>query len=183
MQLDLFGATREEATQDTAPPVLAQEGTWRPPEALAFDAALRSGSLINVVAILNKLKTEAAAKVLLASGFAVTTMKDRAQLMKELMAAVRLKVTGSELHEHRRQGQQPQQTALDVPESGTLINNIDNTQDPAGSHDHGSTLQTRAVRGDDGPQDRGRSPSRIAGRWVGRIEWSRCWWRTSTWAS
>lgn len=158
MQLDLFGATREEATQDTAPPVLAQEGTWRPPEALAFDAAMRSGSLINVVAILNKLKTEAAAKVLLASGFAVSTMKDRAQLMKDvqpqLMAAVRLKMTGSELHEHQRQGQ-PQQIALDTSESGTLINNIDNTQDLAGNRDHGSTIQTRAVWGNDGPQDRG----------------------------
>ena len=94
MQLDMFGATPEEASQPAAPPVLSQDGGWRTPEVQAFDAALRSGSLANVVAILNKLKTEAAAKVLLASGLSIGAMHDRARLMKEvqsqLLAASRL---------------------------------------------------------------------------------------------
>ncbi|HIH2745180.1 TPA: Eco57I restriction-modification methylase domain-containing protein [Burkholderia lata] len=158
MQLDLFGATREEATQETAPPIITNAGAWRHPETEAFDAALRTGSLINVVAILNKLKTEAAAKVLLASGFAITTMKDRAQLMKDvqaqLVAAVRLKMTGHELRDHREKQQAEQATAREALESGTLINNSQGPQEATENHDHGSTLQTRAVRGDDGPQNR-----------------------------
>lgn len=157
MQLDLFGATREEATQETAPPIITNAGAWRHPETEAFDAALRTGSLINVVAILNKLKTDAAAKVLLASGFAVTTMKDRAQLMKDvqpqLMAAVRLKMTGHELHDHRK-AQIDRATAQEAWESGTLINNSQEPHEATENQDHGSTLQTRAVRGDDGPQNR-----------------------------
>ena len=157
MQLDMFGATGVEATRDASPPVLAADASWRSPEALAFEAALRSGSLVNVVAILNKLKTEAAAKVLLLSGFGVTTMKDRVKLMKDvqrdLIAAARLGMTGHDLAEQQRSAQQ-QAIAPDSFGSGTLINAHIRQQEATENDDHGSTLQTRAVRRDDGTENR-----------------------------
>lgn len=162
MQLDMFGATQETATRDASPPVLMANTQRRSPETIAFEAALRSGSLVSVVAILNGLKTAAAAKILLEAGFSVTTMKDRARLMKDvqrdLVAAARLKLTGHGLREQQRQEQVAQIFSQPV-QSATLINNSIQ-HNTSTEQDDGRTLQTRAVRGDDGTPDRDHGDNR-----------------------
>ncbi len=100
MQLDLFGATENTAIHQSAPPVMS-DGAWRPPEALAFDSALRRGELGDAINILNSLKVNAAARVLLSSGFAMGSMSNRASMMadvqSDLVAAARQGLTGTEL--------------------------------------------------------------------------------------
>ena len=64
MQLDMFGATDDTAINTAAPPVIAG-GRWVQPESLAFNNALKNGSLSDAVAILNVLKAPAAGLVLL----------------------------------------------------------------------------------------------------------------------
>lgn len=148
MQLDLFGATAAEATQPSAPPVQTQQSVWRTPESLALDAACRAGSLIQVIAILNKLKVDAAAAALLASGFSVSTMKDRAQLMKDiqpqLVAAVRSRMTGFEWRAAREARpavvETPAPAVNNDQNSGTLFNNFASEQKPKEHDDHASTV-------------------------------------------
>ncbi len=107
MQLDMFGATEATATREAAPPVIAG-GAWVPPEALAFDAALRRGSLGDAIGILNQLKVNVAARVLLASGFAVGDTSNRAKMIagvqSEIVAAARMRLTGSELRAVKSNG-------------------------------------------------------------------------------
>lgn len=106
MQLDMFGATDKSAIQDSAPPVLTASGAWVPPEAVALNAALTSGSLVDAIAILNQLKGQTLARVLLASGFSVSS-GNRAAVIKvvqsDLVAATRLRLTGHQLFAYRAQ--------------------------------------------------------------------------------
>ena len=69
MQLDMFGATESSAIRESAPPIVVAGGYWAQPEVVVFNAALKRGSLGDALALLNQLKTGAAARVLLASGF------------------------------------------------------------------------------------------------------------------
>lgn len=105
MQLDFFGATEESAIREAAPPVLSAAGVWAPPETLAFNAALHRGSLVDALEILNRLKVSVATNVLLASGFALGKGKGRAELIAgvqmDVLAAARLRLTGSELRAAR----------------------------------------------------------------------------------
>ena len=104
MQLDMFGATNETTTQDAAPPTLSSDGLWLPPESLALNAALISGSLPDAIAILNRLKDSALSKALLGSGFQLIS-GNRAAVIKhiqgDIVAAARLKLTGRQLFEYR----------------------------------------------------------------------------------
>jgi N12 class adenine-specific DNA methylase len=101
MQFDMFGASLDTAINEAAPPVMSSFGSWIPPETLAFNAALRNGSLLDAVAILNVLKTEAVVGVLLASGFSISDHKDRKKVISNVQSAMvtaaRLRVTGMEL--------------------------------------------------------------------------------------
>ena len=104
MQIDMFGATDVSAINVVSSPVLSSAGVWLSPDTLAFNAALRSGSLVDAVAVLNRLKDGDAVRVLLSSGFSIRSVK-RPALMAEvqasLVAAVRLKMTGMELRVSR----------------------------------------------------------------------------------
>lgn len=101
MQLDLFGATDVAAIREAAAPVVSAGGAWLPPELLVFNAALRRGSLGEAVGVLNRVKTDVAVKVLLASGFTVAASNTRAALIAgvqmDVLAAARLRMTGMEL--------------------------------------------------------------------------------------
>jgi hypothetical protein len=103
MQLDIFGASETEAVNETVAPVI-KSGSIVQPEAAMIDMALKNGDLALVVKILNRLNTDAAWRVLLNAGFAVTSRK-RNELMlnvqKDLVEASRLKMTGFELRAHR----------------------------------------------------------------------------------
>ena len=100
MQLDMFGATDDTAINTAVPPVIAG-GRWVQPESLAFNNALKNGSLSDAVAILNVLTARAAGLVLLSSGFSVGDTSNRATMMADiqtdLLAAARLKMSGYEL--------------------------------------------------------------------------------------
>lgn len=100
MQIDMFGGSSEEDAQPSSPPVIDSKGAWRGAEVVAFDAYLRSGDLAAAISLLKGLTTEAAARVLLESGFALTTMKNRPKMMADvqadLLAAARRKMTGHE---------------------------------------------------------------------------------------
>lgn len=100
MQLDMFGATDTTATRNAAPPALVAN-TWMPPESLAFEAALRRGALTDALGVLNRLKVDAASRVLLASGFAVGSAASRASLMasaqQDILEAARRGMNGHEL--------------------------------------------------------------------------------------
>lgn len=153
MQLDLFGTTAEEATTPMAPPVLNQDGGWRNPESIAFNAALKAGAMPTAIAILKRLKTSAAAQVLLASGFSLSTMDDRAQLMREvqpqLMSALRLKLTGFELRDS---------SVTDLLAASDTFSNTDQSAqltDSKGDPNHANTPQPGNVRGDHGIENRG----------------------------
>ena len=104
MQLDMFGATEVTATRDSAPPVKIVD-SWIPPEAVAFNNALKRGSLGNAVGILNRLKTKVVWQVLLASGFSVGAADNRASLIasvqSDIIAASRERMTGFELKQSR----------------------------------------------------------------------------------
>lgn len=105
MQLDIFGATEKSAIRDLAPLVVSSAGEWIPPETVAFNTALRGGSLGDAVAILNRLKDDAASRVLLASGFSISSSKRPAliaDVQSELVDAARLRLTGMDLREVRR---------------------------------------------------------------------------------
>lgn len=103
MQVDMFGATDASATQNGAPPVVLGDGLWIPPEAIALNAALKSGSLSEAIAILNRLKDKPLDRALLAAGFSISG-RDRASVLRyvqgDLVAAARLGMTGRELREH-----------------------------------------------------------------------------------
>lgn len=148
MQLDLFGATETTATQDAAPPVSSHEGVWRSPEVIAFDDALKRRSLGDAVAILNRVKTEVATRILLLSGFSVSSFKDRAKLMADvqgdLVAAARDGLTGYEMRERRETP--PKQVAND--------NHLSNNVDQEVANDDARTLQTGSIRTGSGFEDR-----------------------------
>lgn len=105
MQLDMFGEASSSVINDAAPPVMAADGSWRPPEALAFDAALKRGALDDALAILLRLKAAVVVKVLLSSGFSVGSYNTRGELIAgaqaDLVAAARGKLTGAELYASR----------------------------------------------------------------------------------
>lgn len=105
MQLDMFSEANNSAIIDAAPPVMAADGSWRPPEALAFDAALKRGALDDALTILLRLKAAVVAKVLLSSGFSVGSFNNRGELIAgaqaDLVAAARGRMTGTELRASR----------------------------------------------------------------------------------
>lgn len=100
MQLDMFGATDVSATRSAAPPTMVAD-TWMPPETLAFDGALRRRALVDALSVLNRLRVNAASRVLLASGFAVGSSASRASLMapaqRDIIEAARRGMNGHEL--------------------------------------------------------------------------------------
>ncbi|HJV75086.1 MAG TPA: diguanylate cyclase [Noviherbaspirillum sp.] len=105
MQLDMFGATDSSATLDIAPPVVSRNGAWSSPESVAFNAALKRGSVRDAVAILNRMKADAVLQVLLASGFAVGGSRKRdeiiASVQADVLAAAQKQITGMELRAWR----------------------------------------------------------------------------------
>lgn len=119
MQFDMFGASAESAIREAAPPVLSASGAWMPPEAVAFNTALRSGSMFDAVAVLKTLKTPVMVSVLLASGFLISEQKDRnkviASVQSDIVAAVRLRMTGHELWASREAGQSEKVNSPDAP--------------------------------------------------------------------
>lgn len=130
MQLDLFGATEASAIREAAPPIFSVAGEWKLPEVYAFDAALQRGSLRDAIAILNQLKVNVVAQVLLASGFPVVSWDNRASLIasvqSEIVTAARERVNGFGLR-------------ADSPKEGGHV---------------GRTLQSGNVFGNGGIQDR-----------------------------
>lgn len=110
MQSDMFGvAIEESATREAVPPVLSASGIWLSPELLAFNAALKRGSLKDSLAVLNRLKVGVAAQVLLASGFTVGPSDNKTNLIAfvqmDILAAIRLRMTGAELRASREVAQ------------------------------------------------------------------------------
>jgi N12 class adenine-specific DNA methylase/predicted RNA methylase len=166
MQLDMFGATETSATHEAAPPVISG-GAWVPPEALAFDAALRRGSLGDAIGILNQLKVNAASRVLLASGFAVGDVSNRANMIagvqSDIVAASRLRLTGMELRAARLKGAlHTLQVTNDLDKENNLLFNNDNySQMPANIENQEEinhvrrSLQSRSLPGESGSSDRG----------------------------
>jgi len=147
MQLDLFGATISSAVNEAAPPVMTQNG-WRSPELLAFNAALKRGSLAEAITILNQLTLDAAGRVLLASGFTLAHSKNRKALMgyvqSDLVAAAGRGMTGHELRTFK------ESRALNIANdnrSATLVSKED------GNH-VGRTLQPENLSGSGGTGNR-----------------------------
>lgn len=108
MQLDMFGSfgsADESATLDAAAPVISSDGAWASPETLMLNAALKRGSLSEAIGVLSRLKTRVAHDTLLRSGFTIFESDTRAKLIAgvqtELLAAVRLRMTGMELRASR----------------------------------------------------------------------------------
>lgn len=124
MQFDLFGASDDLAPNNSAPPVLEEHGAWASPETLAFNEALRRKSLINAIALLNELKTDAVLRVLLASGFTISDSSSRVALIagvqSDIVAAARLGMTGFELRDQR--GGKTLFSQVDVVSLDTLNN-------------------------------------------------------------
>lgn len=145
MQLDLFGATENTAIHQSAPPVMS-DGAWRPPEALAFDSALRRGALGDAINVLNSLKVNAAARVLLSSGFAMGSMSNRASMMadvqSDLVAAARQGITGAELLASKK-----------IIRSASLMDV--NLKIKEKDRDHGTIANTENVLDGNGAADRG----------------------------
>lgn len=106
MQLDMFGATENVAIHEASPPILTAT-SWMPPEVLAFNEALKRRSLADAIAILNRLKVNVVSRVLLASGFAITSTDNRANLIanvqSDIVAAAKLGLTGAELLAYRKE--------------------------------------------------------------------------------
>ncbi|WP_304350878.1 N-6 DNA methylase [Comamonas testosteroni] len=156
MQLDMFGATSEEAVFPSGPPVLTMEGAWVSPEVIALNDALKSGSIIQVIAILNRLKTPAASVVLSSSGFATRGFSGRAAMMKhvqlDLLAACRLKMTGHELREHRDALQRSTEQAPSVDRNQAATDYPKSTT--TGVIENANPLQAGAVRRDNSAEDR-----------------------------
>jgi hypothetical protein len=100
MQLDIFGATDETAITDVAPPSLSA-GAWRTADVVAFEDALRRGSLSGALGLLNRLKVDGAVRVLLGAGFTIGADRDRAKLMSgvqlEVIEAASRRMNGHEL--------------------------------------------------------------------------------------
>ncbi len=100
VQFDLFGGVDEAQTVTAVPPMLAAQ-RWQMPEAETFVAALRRGALNEAVAVLNRLKIDAAWKVLLETGFQVGGTASRAEMMapaqRDIIEAARRRMTGHEL--------------------------------------------------------------------------------------
>lgn len=159
MQLDMFGATEELATLEAAPPVVTAEGAWMPPETVAFNAALRNGELMGAIAILNRLKTDAAAGVLLASGFALGYHANRAALIasvqSDVVAAARAGMTGRELRASRVLTKATPDTVGDYIklEDNELINNADISRGEQ-EENNGRVEQPQGVRTGNGLKDR-----------------------------
>lgn len=97
----MFGATDTSAIRESAPPVVTATGAWVLPEVIVLNAALKRGSLSDAIAFLNGLKVNVVAQVLLASGFSIGASNNRAQLIasvqSDILAAVKLRMTGAEL--------------------------------------------------------------------------------------
>lgn len=154
MQLDMFGATSQEAVASSSPPMLTKEGAWITPEVEALNNALRGGSLVNVIAILNRLKTPAVSVVLLSAGFAIGVTGNRAKMMKhvqlDLLAACRLKMTGFQLREHKATQKALQEESLVSAADQLTADTISSTfeEDPKDAN----TLQTRVVRRGNSPE-------------------------------
>ncbi|MEM8519050.1 hypothetical protein [Janthinobacterium sp. CAN_S7] len=135
MQLDMFGGPIDEsAAREAVPPVLSPGGGWSSPEALAFNAALKRGALRDAVSILNSLRVNLAAQVLLASGFTIGPTDNRANLIafvqKDILAAVQQRMTGHELRVAREATVTVEMASVD---SASEINRSPITQEIAGS--------------------------------------------------
>ncbi len=100
LQFDLFGGVDDVVVWEAAPPMMTSQG-WQMPESAAFAAALKRGSLGEALGVLNSLKVGVAAKVLLETGFTIGGSATRAELMapvqRDLLEAVRRRMTGHEL--------------------------------------------------------------------------------------
>lgn len=156
MQFDMFGATEESATNEPSPPVLSIDGAWIPPETIVFNAALRRGSLVHAIAVLNELRTEAVKRVLLASGFALGASDSRAKLIasvqSDIVAAARNHMTGAELRASREDAA----VAKGAVESQNALNNISSAASGiTGTSNDGRIEQPQALRAGDGHEDRG----------------------------
>lgn len=106
MQFDMFAEDSGTANLDASPPILGESAAWMPPETIAFNDALRRGSLADAVAITKPLKLEAFKAVLLASGFSLPATNDRRSFLflmqGDIVEAARKRVTGRELLDARR---------------------------------------------------------------------------------
>lgn len=156
MQIDLFGATEASAVQPSAPPVITMAGAWVPPEAAVFDDALRRRSLVNAIAVLNSLRVDAVKRVLLASGFALSSAISRAAVIagvqSDIVAAARNGMTGHELHASRKAIAPPVQGTLESTHTSLFIATADSGEKEVGD---ASTGESRRVRPTGGTEDRG----------------------------
>ena len=144
MQLGLFDEVDETQAREAAPPVIGANNEWKPPELVAFDAALRRKALRDAIQILQRVKVQVAARILLASGFSIGDMTDRTKLMasvqSSIVTAAREGLTGYELRER---------IETHVANANHLENNA--LQEVT---DDGRTVSTRNVRRDLGDPDR-----------------------------
>ncbi len=104
-QLDLFGSTSADLfSEEVAPPVLSASG-WQMAETAAVVSALHRGSLVDTLAILNRLKVDVAWRVLLEAGFTVGSTQSRAEMMApvqmDIIEAAQRHMSGHELREAR----------------------------------------------------------------------------------
>lgn len=155
MQIDLFGSTEATAVHEAAPPVLTPHGAWVPPETIIFNAALKRGSLVNAIAILNGLKVNAVRAVLLASGFSLGDANNRAGMIafvqSDIVAAARQKLTGAELHSFRSQAQKANGL---VQSKNTLFNEPSRESETRENQDHGSSSQSTGLHTGPSPESR-----------------------------
>ncbi|MGS0741105.1 Eco57I restriction-modification methylase domain-containing protein [Glaciimonas sp. GG7] len=138
MQLDMFGATEETTVNNTAPPIIINDA-WLPPELIRFEEALGRRDLGSAIRQLNTLKTDAAARVLLGAGFAISSLKNRAQLMasvqRDIVEAARCGVNG-----HALRLSESSDSAL-ANDNETLTNHILEKE----FENHGRTISTERI--------------------------------------
>lgn len=103
MQFDMFGGVQVTGAGGSSTPVMDASGVWKTPESLAFDAALRAGSLSDSVSMMKNLTTEALNRVLLESGFTLAYAETRkgllASVSPQIVEASRRGMSGRELRQ------------------------------------------------------------------------------------
>lgn len=162
MQQDLFGSVQPEpqkgAGSGESLPVMTASG-WRSPESLAFDAALKRGSLREALAVVSRLRGAVAWKVLQESGFTVPASFQRtsdlvAAIQADVIEAVQRRWSGRELRDWRAAQLAASPTMVVAEAPSPLVGSVGVESTEGDLHGSATVGESRGVSRRDGSGDR-----------------------------